>query len=1140
MEDHGGDSELVVSLTDGSRWSPSRVGGKASSLAGLCSVPGVVVPMAFCLTVEFFGPWIDRIEGMIRDEDQDEDNGKDQDQDNQSQNQKKHKHQQETHARLREACRREDLLPLTRAQALAIRELVRAMEGRGETRRGGGAERKGNGNEHENENEHETEKGKRSPLCSVSTGLWAVRSSAPEEDGGTSSFAGVFSTELGVANTERALEEAVRECFSSLWDSRVWDYRQQQQKRQPPPQPQQQQQQQQGPNQQGLPTRRQNFCVVAMEMIDPVVAGVAFSANPLNSDRDEMVVDSSWGLGESVVDGSVVADRYVLDKLAVEEYGCEYKHGYKHEYKHERGPAKRPGHRKRPPKLQPFGRDLVREASIGEKGIEKRLDRTAGRGVATLPIAPCDPRFRSPSLDAVSIAELAETVCRVEAAYGRPMDVEWAFVETDTEKDTEKEPPDHNGQKTHREKRKLSLFLLQARPITTLYTLDAPFMATAPREARRLYFDTNIASEATTTKPFSRLDMDFWNKATTAMMGVSFGDAEKRKVAIFSEARDAEVLLFNGPTRQYLNLGVALNYASKESMAEFFEMMDPYLASIMTSKDCDEKAYRTGKWIPKGVNPWSAYKLLSTFPIWEFYTKGKKYAKDPKGSIEKYRVIVARDLERLDSLAAANSLDLRGNGTANRCETGPPSLKKVSAEIVGAIHPSCMEECGAIQFTVLKIVNELDDQRRNGATDNIREEYGALCGGFEGDELMQMNIALYRLARCLPEATWEEYDGSTNRTLGDLAERIQRNAEGGGDGQKDLPREFLQEWETFLNRFGFDGEDQLFVSCPRYKDRPELLLQKLRLNAIGSVKDPAVIAKEQLEKRRIVQARHEAAAGSEAEKARSVSPWRPVKRWLACRKADRKLAKIRKRNEILDHVFWLRNAPKLHLTKAFGTIRSWILVVEEGLIEDGMLEQKGDIFHLDMNEVDRALAEQYQRRTQKTVPKTSEQREAKSSSTSITTDWIEIIRPRRAAYDRALSSKQCPILVDSRCRILRPDPPLASDDPSILVGSPISPGTATGRVRIVHSVADHSFRPGEVLCAVVTGPAWTPLFASASAVVLQIGGVLQHGALCAREYGKPAVSTIDVNSLLADGMVVEVNGTTGVVKILENESDGSP
>jgi pyruvate,water dikinase len=55
-----------------------------------------------------------------------------------------------------------------------------------------------------------------------------------------------------------------------------------------------------------------------MEMVDSAVAGVAFSTNPLNSDRDECGIDSLWGLGESVVDGSVTADRFIYDKVEIE------------------------------------------------------------------------------------------------------------------------------------------------------------------------------------------------------------------------------------------------------------------------------------------------------------------------------------------------------------------------------------------------------------------------------------------------------------------------------------------------------------------------------------------------------------------------------------------------------------------------------------------------------------------------------------------------------------------------------------------------------------------------------------------------------------------------------------------------------
>lgn len=227
------------------------------------------------------------------------------------------------------------------------------------------------------------------------------------------------------------------------------------------------------------------------------------------------------------------------------------------------------------------------------------------------------------------------------------------------------------------------------------------------------------------------------------------------------------------------------------------------------------------------------------------------------------------------------------------------------------------------------------------------------------------------------------------------------------------------------------------------------------------------------------------------------------------------LSKIRKRNAVLEHLMWIRNAPKIRLAMTVGMIRSELLKLEDQLLEEGRLEEKGDVFHLTLREVDRATLE------------------------DPSMDLAEIIRPRKAAYERALSQTVCPLLVDSRCRILQPDPPRYKDgekpEEGTLVGAAVSPGIATGRVRIVHS-PDDKFEQGEVLCAIVTGPAWTPLFASASAVVLQLGGALQHGALCAREYGKPAVSNIDVHKVLRDGMVVSVDGNTGVVKILEEQA----
>ena len=107
---------------------------------------------------------------------------------------------------------------------------------------------------------------------------------------------------------------------------------------------------------------------------------------------------------------------------------------------------------------------------------------------------------------------------------------------------------------------------------------------------------------------------------------------------------------------------------------------------------------------------------------------------------------------------------------------------------------------------------------------------------------------------------------------------------------------------------------------------------------------------------------------------------------------------------------------------------------------------------------------------------------------------------------------------------------------AILRGSPGNIGTVQGPARLIHSEADFdSFKQGEILVAPYTTPAWTPLLSLAAAVITEVGGSLSHAAIIAREYGVPAVVGIDdIMSRLNNGAVLEVDGGTGTVRIIEN------
>ncbi len=125
---------------------------------------------------------------------------------------------------------------------------------------------------------------------------------------------------------------------------------------------------------------------------------------------------------------------------------------------------------------------------------------------------------------------------------------------------------------------------------------------------------------------------------------------------------------------------------------------------------------------------------------------------------------------------------------------------------------------------------------------------------------------------------------------------------------------------------------------------------------------------------------------------------------------------------------------------------------------------------------------------------------------------------------------------------LTKDPPvfLVGDQPGStppvggrLTGLGISPGRVQGRVRVLRNLADGDrLQPGEILVARGLDPGWTPLLLTAGGAILELGGILSHGAVVAREYGKPAVVNVEgVMRRLRDGQEVTVDGTRGAVWI---------
>jgi phosphoenolpyruvate synthase/pyruvate phosphate dikinase len=102
-----------------------------------------------------------------------------------------------------------------------------------------------------------------------------------------------------------------------------------------------------------------------------------------------------------------------------------------------------------------------------------------------------------------------------------------------------------------------------------------------------------------------------------------------------------------------------------------------------------------------------------------------------------------------------------------------------------------------------------------------------------------------------------------------------------------------------------------------------------------------------------------------------------------------------------------------------------------------------------------------------------------------------------------------------------------------IAGLPVSSGVIEGRARVILNMEDAELEAGDILVTSFTDPSWTPLFVSIKGLVTEVGGLMTHGAVIAREYGLPAVVGVEnATKLIKDGQRIRVDGTEGYIEIL--------
>jgi len=293
---------------------------------------------------------------------------------------------------------------------------------------------------------------------------------------------------------------------------------------------------------------------------------------------------------------------------------------------------------------------------------------------------------------------------------------------------------------------------------------------------------------------------------------------------------------------------------------------------------------------------------------------------------------------------------------------------------------------------------------------------------------------------------------------------------------------------AWLDRYGMRCVGEIDITRPRWSERPSTLLPVI----LGNVRNFARGAG-----RRRLEAGHQEARTKEQEL---------LQRLRALPDGERKAGDTKRMVDRLRTFIGYREYPKYGIVCRYFVYKHALMDEADRLVRRGVLRDREDAFHLTFQEFHEAA------RTDHVDHELLDRRRAEFRS-------YEALTP-----PRVLTSEGEAVAGTYR----RDDLPAGA-----LVGLAVSAGTVEGRARVVLDMAGASLEPGDIMVTTHTDPSWTPLFVTVAGLVTEVGGLMTHGAVIAREYGLPAVVGVEhATRLIPDGQRIRLDGTHGYVEIL--------
>ena len=293
---------------------------------------------------------------------------------------------------------------------------------------------------------------------------------------------------------------------------------------------------------------------------------------------------------------------------------------------------------------------------------------------------------------------------------------------------------------------------------------------------------------------------------------------------------------------------------------------------------------------------------------------------------------------------------------------------------------------------------------------------------------------------------------------------------------------------TFLDGYGARCVGEIDVARPRWSERPSTLVPMLLSN---------VEHFEPGERQRRVEQGRERARQKEEEL---------LERLRALPEGTEKAQQTKRMIDRLRTFIGYREYPKYGMVRRYFIYKQALLAEAQRLVRDGALHNVDDIFFLTFHELHDVV-----RTGQADHSLIARRREEFRSYDDLTPP--RVLTSEGEGLNGAYS---------------RDDVPAGA-----LVGLAVSAGTIEGRARIVLDMAEADLEPGDILVTPHTDPSWSPLFVTIAGLVTEVGGLMTHGAVIAREYGIVAVVGVEhATQRIRDGQRIRVDGTRGFVELV--------